>query len=816
MNAGLLFHTSNAMLMEFALALIVKSTVILFLTIIILRITGKKSAGFRHWIISTAILILLALPILMATLPPLRVKVLPAPTSDQRVAQPQQIIHVPIQDQVYTTVDKSTSLGTPSVQKIEPPTIETTASTVPATAAISWSTVLLSTWLLGFLIIFFRTGLGLYALQIRYRQASILELDQFPGIRATVEKIGISGSLQICTHPHIRTPMTWSSRKAIVLLPTEILQWSSEELDTVVRHELMHVRRKDFLLHLLGLLALAIYWFHPLQWWLNRRYLLEREKACDEAVIHSGVNQVTYAEQLRRIAGKLLASRPSRRLPALQMAQASMVKKRILAALRVPVGQKRMANTTRSGVLTAGLLMLPLLATLSPDQMPALDHFPVLHKLKRGVIPTAPAALQTVATTETRDIPENLPIWDTSFAEPEVADPMFNPEITKMPSLLTGTLQTVSHTERKSLEFQPLPMEVGARLFGKWKKGRRQFSVWIKGAFDLYPETPYLTARTPEDLIIIEEQKGNRTFRLVISRAAYDGALIQSYANGKANSWSGIAKGENLYLPTVDGEWKFLNRGLENWMEDARKEVMLKLQDAEDPVWQSINSDDNHWRKFVADQESFRNLRFIRKEDALNRDAFSGNLADKGSLKPFPVQLDKLLVRGRFLESFGDFDRKNRIGSDRPTQVTSGWSGGQGRGMRYGVVIPNRHGAARLNTFQFHLRHNLCGNATLRLYFYELDDQQVTFQLSDKPIYVETGERTGWINRDLQNLDMYVKKDILVVIEVISYEGKGREKGGLFFSQGVDSKNPGHELLYSHTWDFTFIPLAAYFDIQTK
>jgi hypothetical protein len=70
------------------------------------------------------------------------------------------------------------------------------------------------------------------------------------------------------------------------------------EVDSVLLHELMHVKRHDNLLRLCQSGVVAIFWFHPLVWWLDRRLRWESERACDEAVLRlTGANRV-YASGL--------------------------------------------------------------------------------------------------------------------------------------------------------------------------------------------------------------------------------------------------------------------------------------------------------------------------------------------------------------------------------------------------------------------------------------------------------------------------------------------------------------------------------------
>jgi len=71
-----------------------------------------------------------------------------------------------------------------------------------------------------------------------------------------------------------------------------------EHLETILAHETMHVRRYDNLTAAVHMAVEAGFWFHPLVWWMGRRMVEERERACDEAVVRLGNGPAIYAEGL--------------------------------------------------------------------------------------------------------------------------------------------------------------------------------------------------------------------------------------------------------------------------------------------------------------------------------------------------------------------------------------------------------------------------------------------------------------------------------------------------------------------------------------
>jgi bla regulator protein BlaR1 len=74
-----------------------------------------------------------------------------------------------------------------------------------------------------------------------------------------------------------------------------------KHLEAILAHELIHVRRRDNLAAAMHMLVEAIFWFHPLVWWLGIRLVDERERACDEQVVELGSDRQVYAESILKI-----------------------------------------------------------------------------------------------------------------------------------------------------------------------------------------------------------------------------------------------------------------------------------------------------------------------------------------------------------------------------------------------------------------------------------------------------------------------------------------------------------------------------------
>jgi beta-lactamase regulating signal transducer with metallopeptidase domain len=98
-------------------------------------------------------------------------------------------------------------------------------------------------------------------------------------------------------------------RPAIVLPKRLVAELSPRQIHAICVHEWMHARRHDNLTAAIQALIQAIFWFHPLVWWLGSRLLETREQACDEAVIADGSDPETYAHAMLSVCRSSLESR---------------------------------------------------------------------------------------------------------------------------------------------------------------------------------------------------------------------------------------------------------------------------------------------------------------------------------------------------------------------------------------------------------------------------------------------------------------------------------------------------------------------------
>src|SRR5262245_30400843 len=142
---------------------------------------------------------------------------------------------------------------------------------------------IISIWLIGFSLMLARI-IKSFAFLFRLRR----RLDDLPHwerdrMQRLAEAFGITRQVRLCTSPLVSMPMTIGALKPVIILPAGFSSnLSQSECDSVIAHELAHVKRWDYLTNLLQRIIQASLFFHPAVWLVSKQLMIERELACDD------------------------------------------------------------------------------------------------------------------------------------------------------------------------------------------------------------------------------------------------------------------------------------------------------------------------------------------------------------------------------------------------------------------------------------------------------------------------------------------------------------------------------------------------------
>lgn len=122
-------------------------------------------------------------------------------------------------------------------------------------------------------------------------------------VKTQMDSIGSNRKIQIGYSNQIDGPITFGWLEPIILMPFSILnQLSTEEIKFILLHEIAHIIRYDFILHVILELAQIILCFNPFAYYFSNKIKLEREKACDDWVVANTHAPLLYTKALYQLA----------------------------------------------------------------------------------------------------------------------------------------------------------------------------------------------------------------------------------------------------------------------------------------------------------------------------------------------------------------------------------------------------------------------------------------------------------------------------------------------------------------------------------
>ncbi len=263
-----------------------KGSLVLAAAFVAARALRRRSAAVRHVVWAVATLATLALPFLIAVLPAWDLNL------DGALAM-------------------RTGRVAPLVQEpmgIAPAIIVRAVLEVPRrSGAAPW---LLIGWAAGVCVGVLVLLLGTARLAWLSQRAEPLLEPRWTHLKAELGRaLGVTRPVRVSFSAGAFMPLTWGFLRPRILLPKNARNWPDERMRVVLAHELAHVGRNDWLLQILVEMARSFYWFHPLVWLGCNRLREESERACDDAVLNSGVRAPDYADHLLTLARTLRSSR---------------------------------------------------------------------------------------------------------------------------------------------------------------------------------------------------------------------------------------------------------------------------------------------------------------------------------------------------------------------------------------------------------------------------------------------------------------------------------------------------------------------------
>ncbi len=173
--------------------------------------------------------------------------------------------------------------------------------------------LIIAVWLLGVLV---KTAFAVVQVFRFYRtvlRKSILVTDPFilQLVKGAREELGIRRKVPVYYHPSVQVPVLVILNSPRVLIGST--DFSQEKLYWIIRHELVHLKRKHILFKRLGVLAQTVYWFNPLIYYFFQFFSDYCELDCDREVLkdRTRVQRHCYANLLLELLSKDIPANPA-------------------------------------------------------------------------------------------------------------------------------------------------------------------------------------------------------------------------------------------------------------------------------------------------------------------------------------------------------------------------------------------------------------------------------------------------------------------------------------------------------------------------
>jgi len=164
-------------------------------------------------------------------------------------------------------------------------------------AIVPW---VVATWFVGVCALAMRLCGGWMQVQrLRKRATERLGEPWLSKLEELQVRLEISRSVELLKSALVEVPTVIGWLRPVILVPASALTGlTPQQLDSILAHELAHIRRNDYLVNLLQRVVETLLFYHPAVWWVSKCIRIEREHSCDDLVLQVCGDRQEYARAL--------------------------------------------------------------------------------------------------------------------------------------------------------------------------------------------------------------------------------------------------------------------------------------------------------------------------------------------------------------------------------------------------------------------------------------------------------------------------------------------------------------------------------------
>lgn len=320
---------------------LIEGTVIGVFAAVVLRATRRSNAGVRFAVSFSALLAIAILPFLNGLLPG---------------AMPQ--------------------IASPS------------ANSAAITVSDSWALYFFAAWAVIAGLLLMRLGRSMWHLRALRRSCEPVDVRSLdPLLQQTLHRHANGRKIDFCISDKVRVPTALGLLEPAVVVPRWVMrELTPTEMNQVLLHELAHLRRRDDWTTLAQQLVRALFFFHPAVWWIETRVALEREMACDDAVLAETSSPRAYAECLAHLAEKSFVRR-SLALAQAMLGRVHQTSVRVAEILNPQRPDSARHNWKPAAALIAGFAVVCAVGVERAPHLIAFQDAAIPHPTAHGITP---------------------------------------------------------------------------------------------------------------------------------------------------------------------------------------------------------------------------------------------------------------------------------------------------------------------------------------------------------------------------------------------------------------------------------------------
>ena len=212
----------------------------------------------------------------------------------------------------------------------------------------------------GVSIFFLRSVFQYLKIKLEIRKSTVVPSAYLELMKKLRSGLGIKRNIRLVESTGFHSPALFGMMKPVIIVPVGILgNMPFNQVEALLMHELLHIRRYDFLINIIQNIVETLSFYNPFVWMLSAVIRNERELYCDDGVIASGSDPGTYVRALYAV------SLPLQERNTYTLAAGTRNKQHLLIRIKRILKTEPMKNKMKPGVFLGMLIIAGMLGIIS-------------------------------------------------------------------------------------------------------------------------------------------------------------------------------------------------------------------------------------------------------------------------------------------------------------------------------------------------------------------------------------------------------------------------------------------------------------------